>query len=199
MTTEISGRLIHMKISILVSLLLVLLSSTANSAETCAISLQSKLTLTQFVELQQATSSNFVVKHDTNDDKCFPQAKGLMIFGKPVCNFNGVTPVIGIAITALKENESIEIAFYMMRGTEQDVEAAMSFYSSRYKDVTDEYLTKIKGPKFHGSTYAWKNGDQYIVLGQRERGFDSDEMSLHLLIGTKEGFEYAGTDSNKCK
>lgn len=172
---------------------------TAQSAETCTMLPQSKLTLAQFEELQHFTSPNSVIKHNYVENGCSPQAKTSMILGSPVCKFNDVIPVIGIAPTTLKDNGSVEIVLYMMRGTKQDFENAVAFFNSKYIDITDEYLTKLKGPKFYSSIHAWKSNDQYIVLGQNEPGYDPVEISLQLLIGTKEGVEHAGIDLNTCK
>jgi len=125
-----------------------------------------------------------------------------MIFGRPVCNLsypNVLIPVSGVAAFALQDSGNLDVVFYMMRGTTQDVESALAYFNKEYIEATDEYLKNMKVLRSYGTTHAWKNGEQYIILWQHEPGYDAVEMSLNLAIGNKNGIAFAGTDLNTCK
>jgi len=157
------------------------------------------------MELTKFTADQLVKSPDAielprmdGDNKCFPQSKFSIVIGKPVCHLGNSIPAIMVSASSIDDSGIVEFVMYSLRGTKSDFDFALSYFG-KYEDVTDYYLKHIKGSKFWGTTHAWKSGDQYIVLGQHEPGYEAVEMSLHLLVGTKKGIEFAGVDLNTCK
>jgi hypothetical protein len=187
-----------MRSHLLPLLFLVLACPAAFSAESCTLLTQQGTTLEQFVGTQLAENSTVLHQSDTDGNECFPQSKSSLIFGSPVCYLGYSIPARMAAATSIEGNGSVDVVLYGLRGTKQDVEFALSYFG-KYKEITDSDLKRIKGPRFFGTTHAWKSGNQYIILGQHEPGYDPVEMSLYLVVGTEQGIEFAGVDLNACK
>lgn len=84
-------------------------------------------------------------------------------------------------------------------GKKEDVAAASAYFDKNYSDATAEYLKDIKKGRVYGSLRAWKNGAQYIVLEQDEPGYRSEDRSLSLSVGSKQGMIISNTDLNTCR
>ena len=153
-----------MKFHLAVLLALLLTCPLAFSEEICELPTQPDMTVKQFVEAQVSKSPHAFVVPGSEPNKCFPQEKTAVIIGRPVCYLsypNALIPVNGVAASSIQDSGSLDVVLYMMRGTKPDFDSALAYFNKEYVDATDEYLRNMKGPRFYGTTHAWKNGEQY--------------------------------------
>jgi len=187
------------KSSFLVALLS--LSLPAFAQEACEIVVPKNVTVKQFTDAQSAKYKPIFTDNSAGN-KCFPHGASSMMAGAPLCTMHFqsvVTPVKAISATTSEESGVAEVISYLMRGTKDDVDAAIIYFNKRYEEITEKYGTDVKGPRFYGPVHVWKNGDRFIILGQNEPGYSPVDMSLQLFVGSKAGLENIGADLNKCE
>jgi hypothetical protein len=171
------------------------------SQEVC-VDASSDRTVEQFVEAQKSESENVLVAPSSDGFGCSRQGKVVTMIGRPICHLNfleNLTPVNVIFSGSVAANGSVAVVGYLMRGTKPDIDSAIAYFDKKYVNVTSEELQTKKWEHYYGFSRAWRNGDQYIVLGQHEPGYDPLEISLHLSIGSEAGLEVSGADLNSCK
>jgi hypothetical protein len=93
---------------------LLFINTDAYSNDACSISVPFNSTITEYTESQHMAAPNAFIKKDIGDNKCFPQSESLFIYADTLCNFNDVIPIVGISAWALKANEKIQYAIFMM-------------------------------------------------------------------------------------
>lgn len=191
-----------MTTQLIASLTLFLTCSLALAQEACEQINSTPRTVAQMVDAQMSRSQKAILIPDPEPNKCFPRATSAMVGGAPLCylNFaNTRVPVMAVMFGSTEDDSNAAVSMHVMRGTKMDVDAARAYFDQSYPDATEEYLKEIKGPRFHGPVRAWKNAEQYIVLGQDEPGYNPVHLSLSLIMGSKEGLRIAGIDLNTCK
>lgn len=179
---------------------LLLLAPIAQADELCAPLQHAGVTVADATARQMAKSVRAMVIPDKMESKCHPQEKMSMMIGWPVCQLvfgNAAIPVSAMIIGSRKDGVHVDGVHYMMRGTKEDFNAAFSYYNEQYPDATNEYMNELQGYQYYGTTHAWKNGEQYIVLGRHEPGYSPPEASLFLTIGSKEAMK--SENENDCK